>query len=121
MSSQATRSRALPHRRQKTDYKSPSTLKHSQERLDEYILKMDNLEFNNEVVKPVKPSDKPQQKMNPLPSKPMTLQDLKDLMSSTQKEMQVKRENEFTEEIEKRKKERLEDLEKLRIMLGLPP
>ena len=84
-------------------------MKHSRERLDEYILKMDNLESNNE------------QKMNPQPSKPMTLQDLKDFMSSTQKEMQVKRENEFTEEIEKRKKEQVEDLEKLKIMLGLSP
>ena len=82
---------------------------------------MDNLESNNKLVKPVKPSDKPQQKMNPQPSKPMTLQDLKDLMSSTQKEMQVKRENKFAEDIEKWKKERLEDLEKPTTMLGLPP
>ena len=71
-------------------------MKHSQERLDEYISKMDNLESNNKLVKPVKPSDKPQQKineMNPQTSKPMTLQDLKDYMSSTKKEMQAKREN----------------------------
>ena len=59
--------------------------------------------------------------MNPQPSKPMTMQDLKDFMSSTKKEMQVKREHEFAEDIENRKKERLEDLEKLTIMLGLPP
>ena len=51
----------------------------------------------------------------------MTLQDLKDYMSSTKKEMQAKRENEFAEDIENRKKERVEDLEKLTIMLGLPP
>ena len=51
----------------------------------------------------------------------MTMQDLKDFMSSTKKEMQVKREHEFAEDIENRKKERLEDLEKLTIMLGLPP
>ena len=59
--------------------------------------------------------------MNPQTSKPMTLQDLKDYMSSTKKEMQVKRENKFAEDIENRKRQRSDDPEKLTIMLGLPP
>ena len=113
MSSQATRSRALPHRRQKTGYKSPSTLKHSQERLDKYILKMDNLQ-------PVE--DKPQQpKTQSQPSKPMTLQDLKIYMSSASKAMEEERKNELENSRDKRKKEREEEIEKLKVMLGLPP
>ena len=59
--------------------------------------------------------------MNPQTSKPMTLQDLKDYMSSTKKEMQIKRENKFAEDIENRKRQRSDDPEKLTIMLGLPP
>ena len=118
-------------------YSSPSTIKRNYKRLVDHLHKLLNQTKyqvvhpnqpvageSNELVKPVKPSTKPHQKineMNPETSKPMTLEDLKDYMSSTKKEMQAKWENEFVEDIENRKKERLEDLEKLTIMLGLPP
>ena len=117
-------------------YSSPSTIKRNYKRLVDHLHKLLNQTKyqvvhpnqpvageSNELVIPVKPSDKPQQKineMNPQTSKPMTLQDLKDYMSSTKKRKNA-RENELAGDIENRKKEQLEDLEKLTIMLGLPP
>ena len=61
-------------------------------------------------------SETPQKKVS-RPSKPMTLQDLKEYMSSASNEIEDKRKKEQN----KRKTERAEDLEKLKIMLSLPP
>ena len=51
----------------------------------------------------------------------MTLADLKKCMSSASKDMEEVRKNELAQDIEKRKKERTDDLEKFKVMLGRPP
>ena len=110
-------------------YSSPSTIKRSYRRLVNHLHKLLTQSKHpvaiNHVVHACQPvEDKPQEIVSETPSQPsepMTLQDLKNYMSSASKAMEGERKNELEKEMDKRKKEREEDIENLKVMLGLPP
>ena len=104
-------------------YISPSTIKRNNRRLVKHLHRLlsqaiSSSQPNAESMKelPQQLSETPQKKVS-RPSKPMTLQDLKDYMSSASNEIQDERKKEHG----KRKIERAENMEKLKMMLSLPP
>ena len=113
-------------------YSSPSTIKRSYRRLVNHLHKLLTQSKHpvaiNHAVHACQPvEDKPQEIVSETPSQPsqpsqpMTLQDLKNYMSSASKAMEGERKNELEKDMDKRKKEREEDIENLKVMLGLPP
>ena len=128
-------------------YSSQSTMKRNYQRLVNHLHKLLNqarhqidlthdvhpgqpieAQSRNNLDKLVPPAEHPQLQISDMEHKsktqtsnPMTMQDLKNFMSSATNEIEEKRKKETKEDMEKRKKERSEDLEKLKVMMGLPP
>ena len=82
-------------------------------------VKVQSQNIFSKLVPPAQNSRQIVFKTKPTPSNPLA--DLKNLMSSANKEIEEKRKNKITEDMERRKKEQTEDIEKLKVMLGLPP
>ena len=114
-------------------YISPSTHKRSNRRLLNHLHKLlsqarHQVEISHSInsSKPIetesrnelsKPSVETPQKKVSQPSKPMTMQELKDFMSSASNQIQDERKKEY----DRRRIERPEDMEKLELMISLPP